>query len=73
MKLGRRNFKNEIPEGSNQNARRDNLEKLEKITVRSSKAQALNDQKITFDMLMGEMASIEGDFSKIIPEMNLLN
>ena len=65
-------LKNEIPEGSNQNARRDNLEKLEKITgIGPAKAQALNDQKITFDMLMGEMASIEGDFSKINPGMNL--
>lgn len=65
-------LKNEIPEGSNQNARRGNLEKLEKITgIGPAKAKSLNDQGVTFDMLMGEMVGIEGDFSKIKPEMNL--
>ena len=65
-------LKNEIPEGSNQNQKRENLEKLEKITgIGPAKAKSLNDLNITFEMLMNEMKNIEGDFSNIKPDMNL--
>ena len=65
-------LKNEIPEGSNENAKRSNLEQLEKSTcIGPAKAKALNDQSITFEKLMGEMESIGGDFSKIDSDMSL--
>ena len=64
-------LKNEIPEGSNENAKRSNLEQLEKITgIGPAKAKALNDQSITFEKLMGEMES-GGDFSKIDSTLSL--
>ena len=45
--------------------RRGNLEKLEKIVRQGpAKAKSLNDQGVTFDMLMGEMVGIDGDFSR---------
>tara|TARA_B100000795_G_scaffold268871_1_gene256760 strand:+ start:1079 stop:2158 length:1080 start_codon:yes stop_codon:yes gene_type:complete len=65
-------LKDEIPEGSNQNEKRTNLELLSKITgIGPAKAKSLLDLKITLEMLMDEMVSIEGDFSKIIQTMNL--
>lgn len=65
-------LKNEIQEGSSINAQRSNIEQLEKITgIGPAKAKALNDMKITFDMLMTEMVSVGGDFSKITSTMSL--
>jgi len=65
-------LKEEIPEGSNQNEKRTNLELLEKITgVGPAKAQSLFDLKITFKMLMDEMKTINGDFTNITPSMSL--
>ena len=65
-------LKNEIPEGSNQNQKRTNLTDLEKITgIGPAKAKALNDLNITLQKLVSEMEGIEGDFSKINPEMSL--
>jgi len=59
-------LKNEIPEGNNHNQKRSNLEKLGRITgIGPAKAKLLHDLKITFEMLMTELVSIGGDFSKI--------
>ena len=65
-------LKEEIPTGSNANAKFTNLENLERITgIGPSKAKTLNEQNVTLELLLSEMAEIEGDFSKIKPTHNL--
>ena len=65
-------LKEEIGEGSNANTKFANIEKLEKITgIGPAKAKTLNDQNVTLEILLNEMAETGGDFSKIKPSNHL--
>ena len=65
-------LKEEIGEGSNVNTKFANIANLEKITgIGPAKAKTLNDQNVTLEILLNEMAETGGDFSKIKPSHHL--
>ena len=65
-------LKNEIKEGSSQNAMFSNIENLQKITgIGPAKAKTLHEQNVTLEILLNEMEEIGGDFTKITPTKNL--